>query len=215
MSSELRRGAAVPTERLSWQRGSSPEADDVFPEQGTAGTVYADLSQSAPDAGHFRQIRRQGFEEGQAAAGKAYAAQLEAMQVKLARTIEEITSLRPRFRQEAERDVVALALAIARRILHRELTVDPEALLGVVKAALARMDVQEANQVRVSPQDAAMVQAFFQKMGIPRKIEIISDTGLAPGSVILESDRGALDASVDTQIDEIERGFADLVRRGP
>ena len=33
----------------------------------------------------------------------------------------------------------------------------------------------------------------------------------AAGGVILESSRGLLDASVDTQLAEIERGFADLV----
>ena len=50
-------------------------------------------------------------------------------------------------------------------------------------------------------------------MGLPHRIEVIADPGLVPGSVILESDRGWLDTSVDTQLAEIERGFADLVRR--
>jgi flagellar assembly protein FliH len=57
------------------------------------------------------------------------------------------------------------------------------------------------------------VLAFFEKMGVPHRIEVVADPGLAPGSVVLESERGTLDASVGTQLDEIERGFADLVRR--
>jgi flagellar biosynthesis/type III secretory pathway protein FliH len=39
---------------------------------------------------------------------------------------------------------------------------------------------------------------------------VIADANLGAGSVSLESSRGLLDASVDTQLSEIERGFADL-----
>jgi flagellar assembly protein FliH len=134
------------------------------------------------------------------------------MQTKLARSIEELTGFRLRYRREAEQDVVALALAVARRILHRELTMAPEALLGLVKAALDKMEAREVHQVRVSRQDAAMVRQFFEQMGLPQRVEVMGDASLVPGGVILESGRGILDASVDTQLAEIERGFADLAR---
>ena len=49
---------------------------------------------------------------------------------RLARAIDELAGLRPRLRQEAEADLVQLALAIARRVLRREIAVDPEALHG-------------------------------------------------------------------------------------
>ena len=137
------------------------------------------------------------------------------MQLKLARSIEELTGSRLRYRREAEQDVVALALAVARRILHRELTVSPEALLGLVKVALDKMEAREVHQVRVSRQDAAMVRQFFEQMGLPQRVEVIADAGLAQGGVTFESARGSLDASVDTQLAEIERGFADLVKAAP
>lgn len=188
--------------------GQSQAGLTVFPaSSGGANRQPAEAEQ------RIRQAHQQGYDEGLAAGRLAVAGQIEAMQTKLARSIEEITGLRPRYRHEAEQDAVALALAVARRILHRELTVSPDALLGLVKAALAKMDAREVNHVRVSRQDAPMVLAFFEKMGVPHRIEVVADPGLAPGSVVLESDRGTLDASVDTQLDEIERGFADLVRR--
>ncbi len=135
------------------------------------------------------------------------------MNLQVARTIEELSGLRQRFRHEAEQDVVALAIAIARRILHRELTVAPEALLGLVKAALEKIELREVHRVRVSRYDAPMVTQYLEKMGLPRPIEVIADPGLLRGAAVLESSRGALDASVETQLAEIERGFADLVRR--
>lgn len=178
--------------------------------------LQPELTQPAKTAAELEQrtnvAYKQGFEEGQAAARRSLAAEVEAMQGKLARAIEELTGWRARSRREAEQDVVALAIAVARRILHRELTVAPEALLGLVKAALDKMESREIHRVRVARSDAAAVRQFFDHMGAPQRVEVMADPALAPGSVRIESSGGTLDASVDTQLDEIERGFANLVR---
>jgi len=134
---------------------------------------------------------------------------------RLARSIEEITGLRQRLRHEAEEDVVALAIAIARRVLHREITIDSSALLGLAKAALEKIDVRELHRVRVHAGNAALLQEFLEKIGLPRRVEVVADPALERGAVILESSRGMLDASVETQLIEIERGFADMVRHAP
>ena len=213
MSSKLIRGEAIATEPVAWRRVSSSEAiagdgqpSSYIGEPGAPAGSRAGSVEQRLQAAH-----RLGFEEGEAAARQRSAALVEAMQKTLARSIEEITGSRLRYRREAERDVVALALAVARRILHRELTVAPEALLGVVKAALDKMEAREVQQVRVSRQDAPLLRQFFEQMGAPQRIEVIADASLAPGGVKLESSRGLLDASVDTQLSEIERGFADLL----
>jgi flagellar assembly protein FliH len=162
---------------------------------------------------HLQAAYQQGLQEGQNAARQEVAGQVDAMASRLARTIEELSGLRQRFRHEAEAEIVALAIAIARRILHRELTVAPDALLGLVKAALEKIELREVHRVRVSPGDAPLVQQHLESMGLPQRVDVIADPGLARGSAILESGRGALDVSVETQLAEIERGFADLVRR--
>jgi flagellar assembly protein FliH len=156
---------------------------------------------------------QQGFQDGQKALQQELGGQLDAMAARLARTIEELSGLRQRYRHEAEADVIELAMAIARRILHRELTVAPDALLGLLKAALEKKEVREVHRVRVRPEDAPLVQQHLDKMGLPQRVELIADPGLERGSAILDSSRGALDVSVETQLAEIERGFADLVRR--
>jgi flagellar assembly protein FliH len=220
MSSRLLRGETIATEPAAWRRVSSSEViagGGTSETQPAAGYILEPASPAAPQAeGDLEQrvhaAHLQGFEEGQAVARQSLMGQLEAMQLKLGRSIEELTGSRLRYRREAEQDVVALALAVARRILHRELTVAPEALLGLVKAALDKMEAREVHQVRVARQDAGILRQFFEQMGLPHKVEVIADANLAPGSVIIESSRGLLDASVDTQLAEIGRGFADLVR---
>jgi len=216
MSSKLMRGEPIAAEPIAWKKVSSSELieSSYLAEPGSASTTLSNPA-SRDIEQRIAAAHKQGFEEGQAAARQSVAGPLEAMQTKLARTIEEATGARLRYRREAEQDIVALALAVARRILHRELTMAPEALLGLVKAALEKMEARELHRARVSREDAAMVRKFFEQMGVPQSVEIIPDAALARGAVIFESSRGVLDASVDTQLAEIERGFADLVRTSP
>lgn len=201
---------AITVGSITGAASDAPTVPGYISEPGlTPGSRAADIEKRVAAA------HQQGYAEGQAAGRQSLAGPVEAMQLKLARSIEEITGSRLRYRREAEKDVVALALAVARRILHRELTVSPEALLGLVKAALDKMEAREVHQVRVSRQDAAMVRQFFEQMGLPQRVEVIADAGLMPGGVTIESGHGLLDASVDTQLAEIERGFADLVKAAP
>jgi flagellar assembly protein FliH len=108
---------------------------------------------------------------------------------------------------------VTLAIAIARRVLHRELSTDPEAILGVVMAAFQKLNARETQRLRLAPSDAAIVQEQRSKLGFPAALEITADATLPQASAVFETSRGELDASVDTQLAEIGRGFTDLLRR--
>lgn len=211
MSSRVYRGG-ISTDPVPWRRVPSmdmvPSAGNPFPLP-DSGAAHG----GASPPGDWKSVYQQGFQEGKAAAKQEVSAQIETMSGQLARTIEELTGLRQRFRHEAEADVVALALAIARRILHRELTVDPDALLGLVKAGFEKIGLNEVHRVRVSREDAPLVKQHLEKMGLPHHVEVLGDASLGRGTAILDSARGTLDASAETQLAEIERGFADLVRR--
>ena len=106
-----------------------------------------------------------------------------------------------------------LALAVARRVLYREISADPEAILGLVKAAFGKLNARETHRLRVSPADAAAIQEHRARIQLPPGLEVAADGSLNPGSAIFETSRGDLDASVDTQLSEIERGFTDIMRR--
>lgn len=160
------------------------------------------------------QAGQAGFRKGQAAGAQQASASLELVVARLARTIEELSAQRRRLRREAEEDVVRLALAIGRRILHRELTIDPEALLGVVKAALTKLERHELIRVRVHPADLLMVRQHFEQLDLPGPVEVLADAALERGAVLFETSRGNLDASLDTQLLEIQRGLSDRLGGG-
>jgi flagellar assembly protein FliH len=108
---------------------------------------------------------------------------------------------------------VKLSLAIARRVLRREIGIDPEALHGLVLAALEKLGSQEVSRVRVHPAHVAPVTAVLRQTAAGVSIEVSADGSCEPGGVIFETARGNLDASVEVQLQEIERGLADRLRK--
>ncbi len=152
-----------------------------------------------------------GRAEGEAAARQALSHQLETEMARAGRLMDELIAAGPKLRCRAEEDMVRLAVAIARRVLHREITVDSDAIIGLVKAAFARIDQREIVQVRTDAAWMGTMQRIIQTLDPGRKINLVVDAGLQPGSLILETSRGQLDASVETQLDEIQRGFTDFV----
>jgi len=43
-------------------------------------------------------------------------------------------------------------------------------------------------------------------------VEVVPDASREPGTLIFETERGNLDASVESQLEEIERGLADRLQ---
>ena len=150
-----------------------------------------------------------GVREGEASGRQRAAAELQPVIDRLARSIEEIGGLRA----EAEADLVQLSLAIARRVLRRELAIDPEALHGLVLGALEKLQGQEISRVRVHPGHVALVTESLRRNSASAKVEVIPDPSRVLGTVIFETQRGNLDASIEAQLQEIERGLADRLRR--
>lgn len=149
--------------------------------------------------------RQQGLQEGRQQAQ----ADLQPMLERLGRSLHEIDQLRPRLRHEAESGLVRLSIAIAQRILHRELSVDPGAIEGLLRVAFERLRQREITRVRVHPLLENAVRSYFAEHGTSRALQLVPDPALTPGSVIFETSQGTLDGSVDTQLKEIERGFID------
>ncbi len=127
---------------------------------------------------------------------------------RLAQSVKQLAELRPRLCKEAEADVLRLAMAIAQRILHRQLNIDPTALEALVKVSLDRLGRQEQIRVRVSAALAETIRTILSKL-LSRPVDVAADSNLEPGSLIFETSRGQLDASLNSQLDEIERGLID------
>jgi|ERR1039458_2671563 flagellar assembly protein FliH len=161
------------------------------------------------------EARAAGLREGEAAARNSAAAELKRALDRLAQSIQELAGWRARLRHDAEADLVQLAVQIARRVIRREIAVDPDALRGLVTAALEKLQGQDISRVKVHPSHAALLAACLKQASGGNTVEVVADASREPGTVIFETARGNLDASVDAQLQEIERGLVDRLRKQP
>jgi flagellar assembly protein FliH len=220
MASKILQGDAAQAQPMAWKGvrtnppAFSPAGTTLRDEPDERDELRRRIVELEQDAARReRQAYDRGKSEGAAAAREQAAAELHPVVDRFARCTAELAQLRPQFRREAEEDVLKLALAIARRLVHREISADPDALLGVVKAAMQKLDAREVQRVRVHPDYAALVKAHFEALGLPLRLEVAGDSGLERGAAIFETNRGTMDASLDTQLQEIHRGLIDRLSR--
>lgn len=155
------------------------------------------------------QARQEAFTEGMRQAREEAMTQVKSLQDSVGQTLASLAQTKRKLRQEGEVELLKLSLAIARRVLHRELSVDSEALHGLVHAALQKLQTREISRVRVNQTGIDSVRTALERAGAAPAIELACDPSLKNGDIIFETQFGELDASIDSQLAEIQRGFAD------
>ena len=214
LSKVLRVAEGASAEPMRWSRAGAPAAAPAARE--ARGSAHDDAGHAARRIAELEQqverrateARQEGFREGEAAGRTRAAAEAQPALEKLARSIEEIARLRPRLLRESEAELVELAMGIARRILRRELSVDAEALQGLVKGALERLSAREICRIRAHPELEPGIRRCLERES-QSGIQVVSDATLERGGILVETSRGKLDASLETQLAEIGRGLAD------
>jgi flagellar assembly protein FliH len=220
MSSKVIRPACLGREDpqpIQWRAFGQPAPQSAGSTSLTVGTAEA----LPVDSERMEQLRaaayqhayQDGVAAAEATATERAQAQLEPVLASFSGIVNDLAGTHKKLRAEAEAAAVALAIEVARRVLHREIAADPEAILGVVKAAFQKCDARATQRLRVSPQDAEAIRENQSRLNFPPGLEILADRNLPPGSAIFETSRGDLDVSVDTQLQEIERGLTDVLRR--
>ncbi len=200
---------------IEWRQVGGPASSGPAPGtllNSPADSVQLDAVRAECEQ-RVREARAAGAREAESAAKTRAAAEVQTALEKLAHSAADLAQLRSRLRKQAESDAVQLALAIARRVMRRELAVDPEAIRGLVLAGLEKLQAQEIYRVRASQRHAAAVSKILREIAGHINIETVADGSLQPGSVIFETNHGNLDASVDSQLGEIERGLADYLHQ--
>jgi len=146
-----------------------------------------------------------GYAQGERAGLEAGGKRAEAMLRRVAQTLEELSALRDNMVRQTERELVQLSVAIARRILQREVSVDPELTAALAHIALERLGGTGPATVRLHPDDYATVTSGQVAPLGGRQVDVVPDPRVARGGCLVESEFGSINASVDAQVDEIAR----------
>jgi flagellar assembly protein FliH len=123
---------------------------------------------------------------------------------------------RAQYYQQVETEVVQLALAIARKILHREAQVDPLLLAGMVRITLEKIESATKVVVRVHPQQVSECRSYFAQHMESRNVpEVVEDAAVKTDLCVLQTALGTTELGVEIQLKEIEQGLFDLLAKRP
>jgi flagellar assembly protein FliH len=150
---------------------------------------------------------RQGEKEGLESAEKKVAPLMK----RYADAILEIGKLKPRLYAQVERDVVRLALEVAKKIVHREVHVDREIVQTLIKVALNHVAAKSPVTIRLHPADYNFVleqrTASMPSGEGERDISLLADQSIERGGCLIETECGDVDARIEEEFREVERAF--------
>jgi flagellar assembly protein FliH len=202
--------APVPLRRLAFLSAPAAPRDadaDATAEVAQFRTKIIELETALET--QSRQSYAAGLRAGEESARQSLESGVRESVQRLAATIAELAATRSEIIHRAEADTVRLSIEIARRVLHRELSVDGSALEALIKAALEKLQAQEVHRVRVHPAQEKLLRTCLDQSGRGQSVAVVGDPLQPLGAAVFETSRGALDASVEIQLAEIERGLAD------
>ena len=212
MSSRARRIDGQGVEAFGWPGPGGPVP--VPPPPG-ARHAAVPVPQTEPDeaalearlAALERDAFSKGFAQGERAGAEAAARRGEAMLRRLTETLGELTTLREQMIHQTERQMVQLALAVARRIVHREISIDQDLLIAMARVALDRLGESAQVTVRLNPEDFEATAAVRAAQWTGTHVSVVADARVGRGGCRVESEFGTMDAGVDAQIQEIARAL--------
>ena len=148
----------------------------------------------------YAEAYAQGLAEGREAGRGEVRSQVEklaGMFYDLARPFEILD-------EEVERELLTLAMALARQIVRRELKTDPTQIIGIIRDALAALPVASREvRVHLHPEDAAVVRQSLAPTESERAWSMVEDPVTARGGCQITTTTSRIDARLETRLGAI------------
>lgn len=193
----------------------APTPDTDKPQGDLRGELQAALQRQAEHhAGEMEEVRRRTRDEVREEMKKEAEEAILFERQAIIRTCERFARERTGYFAAVEEEVVRLSLAIAARILHREVQFDPLLLKGAVRVALEKVEGIETAVLRVPEEQVGDWKTILLE-GHREDVSVVGDSRLQAGDCTLETSVGRVDLGVKAQLEEIEKGFFDLVQQRP
>ena len=180
------------------------EAEDLKEESSIRG--YKEGQSDGYSKGH-EEGREEGYDQGKE---ESQALIEEANEIK-----REYLNEKERVLNSIEEDVIKLVVDITKKILNQKIEEDDEAIIDLVFKGLATLNSKEDIRIRVSKEDFDKVEEskerILSKVSLIENLKVDVDSTLKKGDCIIESAKGNVDVSIDTQMKNVEEELNDLL----
>jgi len=133
----------------------------------------------------------------------------------LKKAAKEIEIEKCRMIKEGEREILKMVMAIVRKVIKREIEVDPDIIVRVTRDALGQAADARRILIKVNPLDWKRLKEIEQEI-LPGEnngnhhIQIEEDKSIQRGGCIIKTEKETIDARIDQQIREIEKTLMEV-----
>lgn len=112
-------------------------------------------------------------------------------------------------------DILAISIDIAKKIIKKEISENPDIILSNIKEILSGLSKEETKIIlKVNPVQAEMlrqeVPQAVNAAGLEAKVVIMPDENIMEGGCILTTTNGVIDATIETQMSIISEALKEL-----
>lgn len=154
-----------------------------------------------------------GFNEGKEAAFERSKSIIEAIEQVLSEALRE----KDEIIKKAEHQIVELSMAIAKKITKCEVLLNRDVIIYSVNEAISKIVDHDTINIYMNLKD---IEVFTQRkdeilksLPINSKVKIIEDNSIMPGGCIISTNMGNIDATISTQLLEVERLLEEALRQ--
>lgn len=154
-----------------------------------------------------KEAFEKGYAEGERIGKQMGEKMIETVVKRYDHNIAQLAESHKQLVESMEAQTVQLALEIARRIVQRELTMDPDLVAALASVALKRVAGHQNIALRVSRHDFGRVRVAVGNVN--PAVTVKDDATLERGDFVIETGQTFLDGRVSAQIDTIGKALFD------
>ena len=158
--------------------------------------------------------RSEGFEQGSAEGYEKGKAEVERLIERMHKVLEAVMQRREEILQDTESQIVELVILMARKVIKILSENQKNVIMANTVAALRKVKTRGNVTLRVNIEDVKLTTAhadeFIQHVENVQGITVQEDSAVEKGGCIVETDFGAIDARISSQLTELENKILEV-----
>jgi flagellar assembly protein FliH len=203
------RALAAAAPKPVFRRTGLGASSGVCGDAGT-GLPVQDAEQQAYCRG-FGDGEAKGHELGKQAGLESSMKKLDSLLTGCHKLLGDLGDLHRQACRDVEADLVQLALAVARKIVGRDVSLGPEIVTRIIRQALVQVEHAGRITIKLNPADLALLADMKPQLlsGLPEagRAAFEADNGIARGGCLIATDDGEVDARIERQFQVVEEAF--------
>jgi len=152
---------------------------------------------------------QKGFEEGKNKAIKDIHSKMDSLIEEFQNTIDRVNSERDKIFLSLKDEIGKLIISYVKKIIKLELNTNKDIIFSNIESALHKISSKESITIILSKEDIANVEEHAddikKKIRGLKNIRFMAEPYISKGGCIIETDFGSIDATIKSQIFELEK----------